>query len=101
LFGIPLANEGETGKLHIVLGETIFKLERILEITEPVFRKSQAALGDFQHHGLNAREASFTGDFDHVIEFVVITFACALHEPGVNFGTEFDVGHNWYGMVGV
>jgi hypothetical protein len=37
-----------------------------------------------------------------VIEFVVVAFAGALHEPGVDLGAELDFCHGcWGGMIGV
>jgi len=60
---------------------------------EPVFGAAEDALRDFERHRLNAGEARLGGDLDHVIELVVVAFACTLHEPGVDFGAELDFAH--------
>ena len=55
-----------------------------------------AFLRPFHHahrHRLDAGEARLGGDLDHVVEFVVVTFAGALHEPGIDFGAELDFTH--------
>ena len=84
---VPTANQREASQFHVVLRQAVLELRRILEITEPVVGERG------QHHGLDPGEASFAGDLDHVVEFVVVGFAGTLHEPGVDFGSEFDFGH--------
>ena len=83
-FAIPSADEGETGELDIVLLEGVSEADGVAEVAEPVFAAAEGALGDFEDHGFDAGEAGLARDFDHVIEFVVVAFAGALHEPGVD-----------------
>jgi hypothetical protein len=100
---IPGADKRQTGELHVVLLEGVLELDGIAEIAEPVFAAAESAFGDLEHHGLDACEAGLGGHFDHVIEFVIIALARALHEPGIDFGTELDFAHVvdvrwWFGV---
>ncbi len=92
-FTIPCTDQREAGELHVMLLKCVVELDRIAEITEPVFAATKAALGAFEHHRLDAGEARRGGDLDHVIEFIVVAFAHALHEPGIDFGTELNFSH--------
>ena len=69
---------------------------------EPVNQQSGIVgrmLGDLLHkrpviQAMNLFElSSLGGDLDHVVELVVVTFSGALHEPGVDLGTELDFAH--------
>ena len=80
-------------ELHVVLVERVLEALRIAEIAEPVLAAAERALGNLEHHRLDAGEAGLAGDLDHVVEFVVVTFAGALHEPGINFGAELNFAH--------
>lgn len=81
---IPSADEGEAGELDVVLLEGVLEANGVAEVAEPVFAAAEGAFGDFKDHGLDAGEAGLACDLDHVIEFVVVAFAGALHEPGID-----------------
>lgn len=68
-----------------MLLQGVLELDRIAEITEPVFAATKGALGAFEHHRLDAGEARHRGNLDHMIEFIVVAFAHTPHEPGVHF----------------
>jgi hypothetical protein len=69
-------------------------MERVLQTGRSAARasiwSSRGRSGDFEHHRLDAGEACLGGDLDHVVEFVVVAFAGALHEPGIDFGAELN-----------
>jgi len=89
-FAIPGADEGQSAEFHFVGGQSVLELGGIAEITHPIFAEPQL-IRDLQDHGLDAGETALCGDFNHVAELVVIALAGFLHEPGVDFRTEFDV----------
>ena len=65
----------------------------IAKVAKPVFTAAESTLGNLQHHGLNARKAGFSGDLDHVVEFIIVALAGALHEPGIDLGAKGDFAH--------
>lgn len=100
---IPGTDQSQSSQLHVVLLEGVLQLHRVTEVAQPVFAAPKGALGDLEHHGLDTGETSLRSHTDHVVEFIVVTLARTLHEPGVHLGTELDFAHGrvccwwWFG----
>ena len=77
---------------QIVFKKSLDHFEFLIK-KEPVFGTAEGALGDLEDHRLDPGEARLGGHLDHVLEFVVVALAGALHEPGVDLGTESNVAH--------